>query len=60
MKPIYHITLDCQDKSCPVQRLSITVEGMPRAEALAFAPEFVGKTGFVYKIAYVIAGFKGD
>lgn len=59
MKPIFNITMDCQDENCPVQRLSLTVGGMTRDKAVEFAPEFMLKTGFIYKVAYVIAGFRG-
>lgn len=51
--------MDCQDENCPVQRLSLTVGGMTRDKAVEFAPEFMLKTGFIYKVAYVIAGFRG-
>lgn len=52
--------MDCEQRECPVQRLTLCVEGMPREEALKFAPEFIARTGTTYKVAYVIAGFKGD
>ena len=55
---MFNITMDCQDLGCPVQRLTFSVSGMPRNEAVLFAEGFAKRLGFEYKIAYVIAGFK--
>ena len=57
MKPVYHVTLDCTDRTNPAYRVMLQVVGLTRKEAIQFAEETMLKTGSVYKLAYVIAGW---
>lgn len=52
--------MDCEDKTCPVQRLTFRVSGLSRNEAVLFAESYAEKLGFKYNIAYIIAGYKED
>lgn len=58
--PIYEVTMDSKDELNPIKRVTLKVEGLLRSEAVLLAKEYMIKTGFVYEVAFVIAGHKQE
>lgn len=60
MIPVFAVVMDNLAPHNPISRIEFRVEGLPRDEAIKLATDYSLKTGFLYTVAYVLAGHKQE